>query len=44
MFLSLVPVNIFINKLSMHFKSGDDTSIGKAVSIVEEHKWYLEES
>ena len=44
MFLSLVVVNIFINKLSMHFKSRDDTTIGKAVSIVEEHKRYLEKS
>lgn len=44
MFLSLVLVNIFINKINMHFKSGGDTGIDKAVSIVEEHKWYLEES
>lgn len=36
--------NIFVNKLSTHFKCGDDTTIGKTVGIVEEHKWYLEES
>ena len=42
--LSLVLINIFINKLSTYFKSADETAIGKAVSTIEEHKWYLEES